>query len=130
MDDYPLLNLFWTMLWFFLFVAWIWLLIALLTDIVRRADLSGWAKALWTLVIIVVPLLGALIYLIVHGRSMARRAVEEQESHEQAFRAYIRSAAGTAGPSTADELAKLAQLRDAEAITPSEFEAQKAKLLA
>jgi hypothetical protein len=129
MDDYPLLNLFWTMLWFFLFVAWIWLLISLVADIFRSRDLSGWGKALWTLLIIVVPLLGALIYLIARGKGMAERSAEEYGQREEAFRAYVRDAAGPSGPSVADELTKLAQLRDAGTITAEEFETQKAKLL-
>ncbi|HEX6232681.1 MAG TPA: SHOCT domain-containing protein [Jiangellaceae bacterium] len=130
MDDYPLLNLFWTMLWFFLFVAWIWLLISLVADIFRSRDLSGWAKALWTLLIIVTPLLGTLIYLIVRGAGMAERNAAEQSRREEAFRAYVRDAAREPSSSVADELTKLAQLRDAGAITGEEFETQKAKLLA
>lgn len=131
MDDYPLLNLFWTMLWFFLFVAWIWLLIALLADIFRSRDLSGWGKALWTLLIIVVPILGALIYLIARGSGMAERTAAEYKQQDEAFRAYVQDAAGNgAKASTADELAKLAQLRDAGTISDGEFEAQKAKILA
>lgn len=130
MDDYPLLNLFWTMLWFFLFVAWIWLLISLVADIFRSRDLSGWAKALWTLLIIVTPLLGALIYLTVRGAGMAERSAEEQSRREEAFRAYVRDAASAPSPTVADELTKLAQLRNAGAITAEEFETQKAKLLA
>ena len=130
MDDYPLLNLFWTMLWFFLFVAWIWLLISLVADIFRSRDLSGWGKALWILLIIIVPLLGALIYLIARGKGMAERSAEEYGLREEAFRTYVRDAAGSSEPSVADELTKLAQLRDAGTISPDEFEIQKAKLLA
>lgn len=130
MDDYPLLNLFWTMLWFFLFVAWIWLLISLVADIFRSRDLSGWAKALWTLLIIVTPLLGSLIYLIVRGEGMAERSAQEQSRREEAFRAYVRDAASESGSTVADELTKLAQLRDAGTISAEEFETQKAKLLA
>jgi hypothetical protein len=125
-----LLNIFWTMLWFFLFVAWIWLLISLVADIFRSRDLSGWAKALWTLLIIVTPLLGSLIYLIVRGAGMAERNADEQSRQEEAFRAYVRDAAREPSPTVADELTKLAQLRDAGAITAEEFETQKAKLLA
>lgn len=130
MDDYPLLNLFWTMLWFFLFVAWIWLLITLLADIFRSRDLSGWGKALWTLLIVVVPILGALIYLVARGSGMAERTVAEYQLRDEAFRAYVQDAAGNgAKTSTADELAKLAQLRDTGTISDSEFQAQKAKIL-
>lgn len=131
MNDYPLLELFWTMLWFFMFVAWIALLIRLLADVISRDDASGWVKALWILFIIVLPLLGALVYLIANGRGMAQRTFAEANAREQSMRSYIRDvAAGSTGASTADEIAKLAELRDAGALTPSEFEAQKAKLLA
>lgn len=132
MDDYPLLNLFFTMLWFFLFIAWLWLLFAVFGDIIRSRDISGWVKALWSLFIIILPLLGTLIYLIVRGAGMAERSAEEARRREEQLRTYVRDVAADRGgsPSTADELAKLAQLRDAGAITPEEFEAQKAKLLA
>lgn len=129
MDDYPLLNLFWTMLWFFLFVAWIWLLVALIADVFRSRDLSGWKKALWTLLIIVLPLLGALIYLIARGGGMTDRMLEEHDQREQAFRSYVRDAAAEPSTSTADELTKLAALRDAGTISAGEFDDQKAKLL-
>jgi hypothetical protein len=132
MDDYPLLNLFLTMLWFFLFIAWIWLLVTLLTDVFRSTDLSGWTKALWTIFILVLPLLGALIYLIVRGSSMTERMAADYQRRDEAFREYVRDAAstnGTAPASTADELAKLARLRDEGVLSPDEFAAQKAKLL-
>ncbi len=129
MEDYPLLELFWTMLWFFLFIAWIWLLITIIADIFRSRDMSGWAKALWVLFLIVLPILGALIYLIARGASMAERSAEEYGKREQAFREYVRDAAGS-GSSVGDELTKLANLRDAGTITEEEFQTQKAKLLA
>jgi hypothetical protein len=128
-DDYPLLELFWTMLWFFLFIAWIWLLITIIADIFRSRDLGGWAKALWTLFLIVLPILGSLIYLIARGGSMADRAADEHAKREQALREYVRDAAGP-GPSVGDELTKLAGLRDAGTITEEEFQTGKAKLLA
>ena len=136
MEDYPLLNLFLTMLWFFLFVAWISLLIRLFGDIFRSGDLSGPAKAMWTLLIIVLPWLGALLYLIVRGSSMQERAEADAAQRDEALRAYVRDAAGieAAGQapaaSTADELTKLAELRSAGTITADEFQAQKARLLA
>ncbi|TDD64280.1 SHOCT domain-containing protein [Jiangella aurantiaca] len=132
MDDYPLLNLFLTMLWFFLFIAWIWLLVTLLTDVFRSDDLNGWMKALWTIFILVLPVLGALIYLIVRGSSMTERMARDYQRRDEAFREYVRDAAGTDGastPSTADELSKLARLRDEGVLSPDEFAAQKAKLL-
>lgn len=130
MDDYPLLNLFFTMFWFFLFVAWIWLLIVLVTDVFRSRDLSGWAKALWTLFIIVLPIVGALIYLTARGEGMTGRMADDYDRREREFESYVRDVAAGARTSTADELVKLAQLRDAGSITPAEFEGQKAKLLA
>lgn len=132
MDDYPLLNLFLTMLWFFLFIAWLWLLFSVFGDIVRSRDMSGWAKALWSLFIIILPLLGTLIYLIARGGGMAERNAAEAQRREEQFRDYVRNVTTdtATGASTADELAKLAQLRDAGTITPEEFETQKAKLLA
>jgi len=130
MDGYPLLNLFWTMLWFFLFIAWIWLLIAIVTDVFRSDDLSGWAKALWILFVIIVPWLGALIYLIARGGKMQDREMRDATERAKAQRQYIQEVASTSGTSSAEELTKLAQLRDSGVITADEFEAQKAKLLA
>ena len=130
MDDYPLLDLFWTMLWFFIFIAWLFLLFTLFADIFRSKDLGGWAKALWTLFIIILPILGSLVYLIVRGRSMHERAAEDYQEREKAFRSYVQEAAGPAGGAgVADELSKLAALRDSGALTADEFEAQKTKLL-
>jgi hypothetical protein len=123
----PLLDLFWTMLWLFLFFVWIWLLISIFSDIFRR-DMSGWAKAGWVFFLIVLPLLGALIYLIVNGGDMQERTVRDYQAMETAQKDYIRQVAGSGG--TADELEKLAKLRDAGTISEAEFAAQKAKLLA
>jgi type VI protein secretion system component VasK len=124
----PLLDLFWTMLWFFLFFIWIWLLISIFGDIFRSQDLSGWGKALWILFVIVLPLLGVLIYLIVRGKSMQERTMEELAAREQATRAYIKDVTESA-PSSADELAKLAALRDQGVLTEAEFQSQKAALI-
>jgi type VI protein secretion system component VasK len=129
MNDYPLLNLFWTMLWFFLFVAWIYLLIVVVTDIFRSDDLSGWGKALWVLFVVIVPWLGILVYLIARGDKMSARAASDYQRRDDEMRAYVREAAGTSGTSAADELTKLAALRDSGTITADEFEQQKAKLL-
>lgn len=114
--------------WFMLLFAWIWLLIMILSDIFRDRELNGWAKALWTLFLIVVPWLGALVYLIVRGRSMTERAAKVAEERDTQMRAYVRDAAGTT--STAEELRKLAELRDSGAITPEDYEKAKAKTLA
>jgi hypothetical protein len=128
-QDYPLLNLFWTMLWLFLWILWIFLLIRTISDVFRSDDLSGWGKALWTVFIIVLPYLGVLIYLIARGTGMQGRDVRAAQDADQVARSYIRSAAGTSA-SAADEVTKLANLRDQGVITESEFADQKAKVLA
>lgn len=126
----PLLDLFWAMLWFFLFFAWIWLLISIFGDIFRSKDLGGWGKGLWTFFVIVLPLLGSLIYLIARGGSMAERSIEEARDRDAMMRSYIQDAAGSGGASKADELQKLADLKTSGVITDEEFQAQKSKLLA
>jgi ABC-type multidrug transport system fused ATPase/permease subunit len=127
-QDYPLLNLFWTMLWLFLWILWIFLLIRIILDIFRSDDLGGWGKALWVIFIIILPFLGVLVYLIARGSSMHRRDAREARATDEAMRDYIQSAAGTS-TSTAEELGKLAALRDQGVLTQAEFDAQKAKLL-
>jgi membrane protein implicated in regulation of membrane protease activity len=126
--SYPLLGAFWTILEIFLWVIWIWILIYVFIDIFRSRDLSGWGKALWFLFVLLIPLIGVLVYLIVRGSSMQDRAVKEAQQQDQQFRAYVQDAAGSG--STADQLAKLADLRDRGVITADEFEKQKAKVLA
>ncbi|MCB1246327.1 MAG: SHOCT domain-containing protein [Acidimicrobiia bacterium] len=123
----PLLDVFWAMLGFFIFIMWFWLLIVLFTDIFRDRDTSGWIKALWVLFLIILPLLGALIYLIVNGDNMAKRNIQAARDQEAATQAYIRETAGSA--STADELAKLKKLHDDGVLTDDEFASQKAKVL-
>jgi hypothetical protein len=123
----PLLDLFWSMLWFFMFFLWIWLLISLFADIFRSDDLSGWGKAGWVIFMIVLPFLGAFIYLIARGKSMQDRTMADMAARERATRSYIQDVAGPS--STADELAKLAELRDRGVLTSQEFDAQKAALL-
>ena len=114
--------------WFMILFAWIWLLISIFGDLFRDHELSGWGKALWTLFLIVLPWLGALVYLIARGRSMNERALQQAQRNEQAFRQYVQQAA-TDKPSTADELAKLADLRDRGTISEQEFAQAKAHLL-
>jgi hypothetical protein len=128
--DYPLLGLFWTMLWIFIWVAWIFLLIRVFADIFRSHDMGGWAKGLWCVFIIIVPILGTLIYLIARGSGMAQRDMEIAQKQEQAFRSYVQETAASGGASTADELSKLADLRAKGVLSDAEFEAQKARLLA
>ena len=111
---------------FMILVALIWLLIAILGDIFRDHELSGWRKALWTLFIVVIPWLGTLVYLIARGRSMNERALARARSHEEDFRRYTHDAHS---PTLVDELAKLADLRGHGSITPEEFARAKARLL-
>ena len=114
--------------WFMLLTAWIWLLISIFGDLFRDHETSGWAKALWVLFLIVVPWLGALVYLIARGRSMNERALAQAARQEQDLRRYVQHVQASA-PSTADELAKLADLRDRGVISPEEFTQAKARLL-
>lgn len=124
----PLLDLFWAMLWFFLWIVWFWLLITIFADIFRSDDLSGWGKALWVLFTVFLPYLGVLVYLIARGKSMQERSQRQAAQSEQATRAYIQSVAGQT--STSQELSRLAELRDSGALTDEEFRTQKAKILA
>jgi hypothetical protein len=123
----PLFDLFWTMLWIFLFIIWIWLLISVFIDIFR-SDISGWGKALWVIFVIVLPFLGVLIYLIVHGDDMQERSMNRAMSQQEAQAAYIQDVAGSG--STADELEKLKGLHDRGVLSDDEFAAQKQKVLA
>ena len=127
--DYPVMGFFLSVLMIALFVVWLWLLFSVMFDIFRSRDLSGWAKAIWIVAIIIVPYLGVFVYLIARGGSMHERSVQEATQAQHAFDDYVRQ---TAGPqaSTADELHKLAGLRDSGVISPEEFEVQKAKILA
>ena len=127
-SSYPLLNVFWSMFVFFLWIIWIWILIWIFIDIFRSHDLSGWAKALWFIFVLFIPLIGVLVYLIARGGKMQERAQKEARQQDEAARAYIQDAAGA--PNTADQLAKLADLRDRGVITADEFEREKAKILA
>src|SRR6516164_7867221 len=126
--QYPLLGVFWTIFEIFLWVIWFWILITVFIDIFRSQDLNGWGKALWFLFVLFIPLIGVLVYLIARGGKMHERAVRDQQQQEQQFRSYVQETASQATP--ADQLAKLADLRDRGAITPEEFEREKAKVLA
>ncbi|MFJ4675158.1 MULTISPECIES: SHOCT domain-containing protein [unclassified Kitasatospora] len=134
MDDYPALNLFWTMLWLFLWILWFFLMFKVLTDIFRSHDMGGWAKAAWTIFVIVLPYLGVLVYLIARGQGMGHRDRAVAAQAEGQFQDYIRKAAGTedrdTGPRHVDELARLADLKDSGALSEEEFRAAKQKLLA
>jgi hypothetical protein len=125
-SDYPFLDVFWTMIIFFLWVIWIWFLIAILSDVFRRHDIGGGSKALWCVFIIFLPFLGALVYVIANGQGMAERNVKDAKVAREQTDDYIRSVAG--GP--AGEIEKAKQLLDSGAITQQEFDAMKAKALA
>jgi len=126
--NYPILNVFWTILMVFLWVLWFWVLITVFIDLFRSRDLSGWAKALWFVFILVLPLIGVLVYLIARGGKMHEHAAREAELQDQQFRRYVQEAAGS--QSSAEQLAKLADLRDRGVITADEFDREKAKILA
>jgi hypothetical protein len=126
--DYPFLNILWSMIIFFLWVAWIWILILILSDVFRRRDISGWVKALWVFFLIVLPFLGVLIYLIAESDGMAQRRAEDEQGQRAQMDDYVRSVAGSGG--AAAEIDKAKQLLDSGAINQAEFEALKAKALA
>ena len=126
--DYPLLGVFWTMLWFFLFFIWIWILITVFVDIFRSHDINGWIKALWVIFVVILPFLGVLFYLIFRGGKMQDRAQRDAARNEQAFRGYVQDVAASS-TSPADQLAKLAELKDRGVLTKAEFEAEKTKIL-
>ena len=126
--SYPLLGVFWTILEIFLWVIWFWILIWVFIDIFRSHDLSGWAKALWFLFVLFIPLIGVLVYLIARGGKMQEHAAQQAQRDDQQLRAYVMDAAGP--QSTADQLTKLADLRDRGVISAEEFEREKAKILA
>jgi ABC-type multidrug transport system fused ATPase/permease subunit len=127
--SYPLLDIFWTMLEVFLFVIWIWILIVVFSDIFRSRDLGGGAKALWVILVVILPYIGVLIYLIARGGKMHERAEAQAQEAQSAFDAYVKQAASTGGSSTADQLSKLADLKAKGMITDAEFETEKAKVL-
>ncbi len=128
-DDFGTGQVFWSMLWFFMFFIWIWLLIVVFSDIFRSHDLSGFAKTLWVIFIIVVPYLGVFVYLIARGHKMSEHAAQAAQAQDQANRQYIQSV--TAGStSTAAELERLAGLKEQGVISEEEFQQLKAKALA
>lgn len=126
-SDFGTGQVFWSFLWFFLWIIWIWMLIVVFTDIFRSPDLSGWSKAIWTFFVIILPYLGVLIYLIARGHKMSEHQMQQAQRQEAQMRDYVQSVAGP--PSTADEIARLHQLQQDGAISPEEFQQAKAKLL-
>jgi Trk-type K+ transport system membrane component len=127
--SYPLLGALLTIFIIFLWVLRFWILITVFIDIFRSRDLNGLEKTLWFLFVLLIPLIGVLVYLIVRGGKMHQHEVADAQAQDQAFRAYVQEAAGSQA-SPADQLAKLADLRDRGVITPEEFEREKAKILA
>jgi hypothetical protein len=126
--DYPFLDIFWSMLIFFCWVIWIWMVIVIFADLFSRRDISGWSKALWSVFIIVLPFLGVLIYLIAHSDGMAERKMGQVKAQQAEFDDYVKNVAASSGP--AAEIDKAKQLLDSGAITQAEFDALKAKALA
>lgn len=114
-------------LWLFLFVLEVWLVITVVIDLFRRDDMRGWQKALWVLFVIVLPLIGALIYLVVYGDKMRVHALQESQEEERQFRDYVRQLSGTSSP--AEELRQLAELRDRSVINEDEFRRLKERVL-
>jgi general stress protein CsbA len=127
--DYPFLNVFWTMVIFFCWVAWIWILVLIISDLFSRHETSGWIKALWIIVLIVLPFLGTLIYLIANGSDMTRRRMEQAAAQQKQFDSYVKDVAGSGG-GHASELAKAKELLDSGAINQQEYDQLKAKVLA
>ena len=125
-SDFGSGQVFWSMLWFFLFIIWIWILITVFADIFRSHDLSGWSKALWVIFVIVFPYLGVFVYLIARGNKMSEHAQEAVQAQDAAARQYIKEAAGG---SPADELARLADLKAKGVIDDAEFQRLKAKVV-
>jgi ABC-type multidrug transport system fused ATPase/permease subunit len=126
--SYPILGAFWTIFMIFLWVIWFWVLITIFIDLFRSHDLSGWVKALWFIFILIFPLIGVLVYLIARGGKMHEHAARDARIQEQQFRKYVQETASSG--STADQLTKLAHLRDRGVITAEEFDREKAKILA
>jgi hypothetical protein len=125
--DYPFLDVFWTMLIFFFWVIWIWILVTVLIDVFRRRDMSGWGKAAWALFVIVLPYLGVFVYLITQGKQMAERRAQEISASQASFDSYVRDVAAS---SPSDQIARAKELLDSGAIDQAEFEQLKRKALA
>src|SRR5687767_14108860 len=124
--DYPFMDVLWSMIIFFFWVIWIWIVITVLVDIFRRSDIGGWAKAAWVIFVVTLPWLGVLVYLIVEHDGMRDRGLKQAQSERRAFEDQVRDAAG----GSAAEIAKAKELLDAGAITQEEFQVLKAKALA
>jgi Phospholipase_D-nuclease N-terminal/Short C-terminal domain len=128
--DYPFLDVFWTMIIFFCWVIWIWMMIVILTDIFRRHDIGGWHKAAWIVFLIVLPFLGVLVYLIAQSGAMAERRAKEVQDAQSQFDSYVQQVASEKGGGSAAEIEKAKGLLDSGTITQAEFDALKTKALA
>jgi hypothetical protein len=126
--DYPFLDIFWTMLIFFMWVIWIWILVTVLMDLFRRHDIGGWGKAAWTLFVVVLPFLGVFMYLVTQGTQMAERRASEVQATQASFDQYVRTVATNGGAT--DQIARAKELLDSGAIDQAEFEQLKRKALA
>ena len=126
-SDYPFLDIFWTMLLFFSWLIWIWIVVVVFTDLFRRHDIGGWHKAAWVVFVIVIPFLGVLVYLIAQHDEMRERSIAAAKQQQSAMDDYVKQAAGSG---VASEIAKAKELLDSGAITQAEFDAMKAKALA
>ena len=126
--SYPFLDVFWSMLIFFMFFIWLMILFRVFADIFRRHDISGGVKALWIIFVIILPFLGVLIYLLTQNDGMTQRAIEGTQAQQARTDAYVRSVAGSGG--AAGEIERAKSLLDSGAITQAEFDAIKAKALA
>ena len=127
--DVSLGDLIWTTIWIFFLILFIWVFIMIISDLFRDHKLSGWAKAIWVVALIIFPLIGSLVYLIARGEGMAERSAAQQRHARAEFDDYIRSTAASTGTGAADELARLADLRDRGTITDSEFQTMKARVV-
>ena len=127
--DYPLMDVIWSMIVFFGFVIWIWMLFAIFADLFRRRDVSGWGKAAWSALIIFLPLVGVLAYLIAQGKHMAERRAQDIQTSQAQFDTHIRTVAGGGG-GRAGEIKQAKELLDSGAITEAEFEQIKQAALA
>lgn len=123
--DYPFMDVLWSMIIFFFWVIWIWIVITVLVDIFRRHDIGGWAKAAWVVFVVILPWLGVLVYLIAQHDGMRDRSVKQAQAQKQAFDDYVRDTAG----GSAGEIAQAKELLDSGAITQEEFDKLKAKAL-
>ena len=124
--DYPFLDVLWTMILFFCWIAWIWIVITVFIDVFRRDDIGGWAKAAWVVFVIILPFLGVLVYLIAQHDGMRERSMRQAQAQKQQFDEYVRDAAG----GSASEIARAKELLDSGAITQEEFDQLKTKALA